>query len=136
MREINEAWKVLGEPDRRARYDDDLHRRARAAANPAGASRAAGGATRVGDPDADDDFDAHRDDSDDDLEDIDLLRPLSRGEAFLLQRGPWIAAVLIALALLVGTAYAGGARNRPAQTPSSLQSGIECVDTPAEPCGP
>lgn len=127
MREINEAWAVLGASDRRARYDDDLHRAARVASPAPAAPSQDHLETEVG-------FDGLEDV--DDLEDVDILRPLSRGEAFLLQRGPWIAAVLIALALLIGTAYAGNARPRPAQTPSSLQSGIECVDTPAEPCGP
>lgn len=139
MREINEAWAVLGESDRRARYDEELHRAAdsrgaRRSPDPGTASTPPrhptdrSQAARAEPPDSVDDLD--------DLDDIDLLRPLSRGEAFLLQRGPWIAAVLIALALLVGTAYARSSRPAPTRTPSSLQSGLDCVDTPAEPCGP
>ncbi len=142
MREINEAWAVLGESARRTRYDEELHRAAdsrgaKRATDPGRAStssrttpgqRAAAREDPSGTVDDPDDAD--------DLEDIDLLRPVSRGEAFLLQRGPWIAAVLIALVLLVGTAYAGSVRPAPTRTPTSLQSGIDCVDTPAEPCGP
>lgn len=139
MREINEAWAVLGESARRARYDEELHhaadsRGAKRAPDPGTASSAR--PTTSGQRSASHDASPGPVDDLDDLEDIDLLRPVSRGEAFLLQRGPWIAAVLIALALLVGTAYAGSARPAPTRTPSSLQSGIDCVDTPAEPCGP
>jgi len=136
MREINEAWSVLGDDGQRTRYDESLRRAAEGSATQrrdSAATKPTGGRAEEGDepPGSGEPFGA-----DDDLEDIDLLRPLSRGEAFLLQRGPWIAAVLIALALLIGTAYAGSGRMAPTTTPSNLQSGIECVDTPAEPCGP
>lgn len=71
--------------------------------------------------------------SDDDFDDDDFDE-MTAAEVFILRRGPWIAAIVLALALLIGTAYAGGGSStpEPVRYPQEQQN---CVDTPAESCG-
>lgn len=88
MREINEAWHVLGEPGRRSAYDQELSR-----SN--GATRPSGRPPRppVSEPELEDDTDG--------LE----VHP---GTFMLLRRGPMIVMLLVGLLIFVFTAYAGG----------------------------
>lgn len=138
MREINEAWAVLGDAANRTRYDAEMRRQA----NSAGADRFARAAaegeppTRAAQDSGGDDF-GHANfghaNSDDDFDDDDFDE-MTAAEVFILRRGPWIAAIVLALALLIGTAYAGGGSStpEPVRYPQDQQN---CVDTPAEPCG-
>jgi len=123
MREINEAWRVLSDPERRRRYDAE--RRASASSPASAAANSAGSSARTsthGPPGAagpsgprpharpvpDDEFDDtdpfDRRDAFDDPDDLDV----HPGTFLLLRRGPMVAIITVAVLLFVVTAYAGG----------------------------
>jgi hypothetical protein len=98
MQEINEAWEVLGDVDRRARYDLDVRqgttRTGADAARPGGGSGRKPWTPRPGDDAWMDDFGAWRDDTD--LLAPDPVRPH--------RRNPWMVlpVALFALGILSG----------------------------------
>ncbi|MCU1453547.1 MAG: chaperone protein DnaJ [Acidimicrobiales bacterium] len=95
MQEINEAWQVLGDPDRRARFDLDV-RHGSAGSGPTGErpSRGKPWTPRAGDDAWMDDFGSWRDDSD-------LLAP---DPIHPRRRNPWMVlpVALFALGVLSG----------------------------------
>ena len=121
MREVNAAWTVLSDQERRRAYDRTLQ--VQRIAEAAGATRTdgAGGAARPGGPPRSGtataasgagsgggyrpwEFDDERDraaDVDPDEE------PLPTWHFWLLRRGPVVAAVVLAIGIFVFTAYAG-----------------------------
>jgi hypothetical protein len=112
MREVNEAWAVLSDPQRRRAHDAELRARV-ATAGGAGSATGAPGADpsgargRAGRPEDDDDPDqAFRRAR---LAEVDPDEPeLSPGHLWLLRRGPVVVALVVAVVLFVVTAYAGG----------------------------
>jgi hypothetical protein len=114
MREVNAAWTVLSDADRRSAYDRTLHAaRVGGAARPSGAAPGAASGSAAG-PSAPRpagatsaqrawEFDAEYDraaELDPDEE------PLSAWHFWLLRRGPVIAALVLAVGIFVFTAYA------------------------------
>ena len=101
MREVTAAFAVLGDAEARQRYDGELAGRApgdAGSARPAPAQRPAEVAR---------DEDERWDDGRWDEYDDDEMVEMTGAEAFLLRRGPVIAAIVVALLIFVGSAYAG-----------------------------
>lgn len=133
MREVNAAWTVLSDPARRTDYDRSL-RAARSSAEP-GTSRPPSGTTRSDgapprsaapedavDPDAA--YARAR------LDELDPDEPeLTSAHVWLLRRGPIVLALLVAGALFVMTAYAGGAGDDDAEGQPPRTSAVpeDCV---------
>lgn len=122
MREVNEAWAVLGDPAARARYDLELRASLRGR-SPAGGR---GGPAPAVDPDPEE----WSEDPDDDED----LVELSRAEAAFLRRGPVVLALVLALVIFIGTAYAGSRAVSNLPNPADPRPSLACVDTPREPC--
>jgi len=136
MREVNAAWTVLSDPDRRRAYDRSLQ-----AARTGGGSSAGSTGAGPGRPDAgaaaaggvDEEFDdpdaywARRR-----AAEVDPDEPQMGAASFwLLRRGPIVAALVVAVILFVGTALAGG-RGSPrsggeVDRPPPLAPDSECV---------
>jgi len=108
IREVNEAWRVLSDPTRRAAYDTSLRPARNGSPGNAPAGRPRGGAATNGSPrrppapapppvvdDADEDGDV------DEVE-------LSPAAFHLMRKGPLVALVVVVTLLFVVTAYAGG----------------------------
>ncbi|CAN5677844.1 hypothetical protein BH10ACT3_BH10ACT3_06630 [soil metagenome] len=144
MREVNQAWTALSDPDRRADYDRMLRAQA---TGPTGAGSAAYGSGASGpgsarsygadvgatarnpqtgypiDDDPDEFYRRLRESS------IDPDEPQLAGWHFwLLRRGPIVAAVLVALFLFVATAYAGGGGGGSDQAvTTTVPPALDCV---------
>jgi hypothetical protein len=108
MRRVNEAWRVLGDARRRRDYDRGLEARAGVAAgSAAGGAEGGSGAPRI-DPRL---FDpaylaARREAQYDHIE---------RGHAAVLRTLPWLAVLGFLAAIVIFTAYQGGAGSDEAQ---------------------
>ena len=107
MREVNEAWSVLRDPQRRRAYDAE-----RAATRRAPSTRPARPAAAVAVADADEDL-------------VDVLPPMGRVTAGLFRHLPWVVLVVVLGTIFVATAYAGGGDDDPAESPAA---GRRCVD--------
>lgn len=121
MREINESWEVLRDPDRRRAYDLDRLAGGRRPSSAGGAPprpRAAPPA-RVEDPD-------------DDL--VDVLPPMTALTAGLLRHLPWVVALVVFGLIFVVSAYAGSDDGTEAPAPSSAAANVgRCIDVEAGP---
>ncbi|MEJ7585847.1 MAG: J domain-containing protein [Acidimicrobiales bacterium] len=96
MREINEAWRALGDPVRRRSYDESL----RGPRGPAG-SMATAAAHRSGPmPAADDDEDM-----------VDVMGDIGPLQAHVIRGLPWIVLIVVFGAIFVFTAYATAGRS-------------------------
>lgn len=114
MREVNAAWTVLSDPQRRHRYDESIRAGARVHET---ASRTARPAAPP-EPEAPDALDVF-DDPDDE--------PLPYWQYVLLRRGPIVAMLVVAAVLFVVTAYAsGGPDERRGNAPGGVAA-EECV---------
>jgi curved DNA-binding protein CbpA len=96
MQDVNEAWRVLGDPARRAAYDRSLAARDTTPARPP--SPATGSRTTPVDPDLDTPI-AHP-----------LAEPGDLGIS-IVRMVPWVAVAIILVAIFVFTAYAGPSRS-------------------------
>ncbi len=128
MREISEAWQVLRQPERRLSYDRELIRER---------DRAAAARLKVEPPDprivlrdADAGPDRGVGSDDEDLDDVELSAPM----AFILRRGPIIAVLVVAAALFIGSAYAGGDRDSDDGPPTTNSETLE-LDADSSPIG-
>jgi hypothetical protein len=145
MREVNEAYEVLKDTARRQAYDRDhgvstARPTSGSGSGTGGASRAPGGPSAATDPSrprARPPGNPERFDADpawreqypgghsawmDDVDDVEV----SPFVAFVLQRGPLIAVLVLAAFLFIATAYAGGgASDEPGPT---APTSIECPD--------
>lgn len=125
MREINESWQVLRDPQRRREYDQSRlggGRRAGGASAPGSGRRTAPTGVDDHDPGSGHDLDL---DDDDDLVDV---APEVHGLAGALYRHlPWVVLLVVLAVIFVATAYAG--RPDPATTPvpSTVPTGT-CID--------
>ncbi len=115
MREINESWAVLQDPQRRRAYDEERVGAARrrpstARPGPAPAARAAVA------------------EDDDDL--VDVLPPMGGVMAGLLRHLPWVVALVVLGGIFLLSAYAGSGGDAEAPTtPTVPVSHIgECLD--------
>lgn len=109
MREINEAWRVLGDPDRRRAYDRERWGGGTAAASPPGPS-AASVPVATSPPDL-----------------VDVVGPLSVGGARAVRHLPWLVLVAVLGGIFVVTAYA----SRDPEPDAPVRSGNEvgtCLD--------
>ncbi|HEX4820959.1 MAG TPA: J domain-containing protein [Acidimicrobiales bacterium] len=97
MREVNEAWRILGNPRRRRRYDLELMPSRPQTADVRFSSRSDGTMPEVID-----------------YEEIDSTARIVRGL-------PWMIAVVVLFAIFVFTAYAatGGGKTTPTPTPAN-----------------
>ncbi len=129
MREVNGAWEVLNDDDRRRRYDESLRRQAspatgsRAGASPGTpAARAAPGAAPVSTPSSVD-----ADLVDDDL--VDVMGEVGPFGSLLMRHLPWLVAAAVLVGILVVSAYATATRNSsdPAGVRTPAQSVGSCV---------
>lgn len=112
MREVNEAWRVLQDPERRRRYDDS--RRTAAATRPRPAARAASSdITPV----------------DDDL--VDVLPPMTLTEARVFRHLPWVAIAVLLLGIFVVSAYAGDGADDDAPEVDRRVAVGECLNVPS-----
>jgi hypothetical protein len=104
MREVNAAWTVLSDPDRRRAYDRSL--RASSASGRSAAGPSPGRATSREDPEFDDpdEYWARRRAAEVDPDEV----PMGAVSFWVLRRGPIVAALVVAVILFVGTALAGG----------------------------
>jgi hypothetical protein len=104
MREVNAAWTVLSDPDRRRAYDRSL--RASSSSGPSAAGPSSGRATSGEDPEFDDpdEYWARRRAAEVDPDEV----PMGAVSFWVLRRGPIVAALVVAVILFVGTALAGG----------------------------
>ena len=104
MREVNAAWTVLSDPDRRRAYDRSL--RASSSSGPPAAGPSSGRATSGEDPEFDDpdEYWARRRAAEVDPDEV----PMGAVSFWVLRRGPIVAALVVAVILFVGTALAGG----------------------------
>ena len=108
MREINEAWRVLGDPAARRAYDESrLGRRRHTSANRPGPV----GTTVV-----------H---TDDDL--VDVLPPMTGLTAGLMRHLPWVAILVVFGVIFVATAYAT-TKHDPASAVHPPVAAGSCVD--------
>lgn len=120
MREVNAAWTVLSDPDQRRRYDPSIVSRPTASSGPTAqpggwSGETAGGSTAGTRTRASTSVDELA--YDDDI-------ALSPWHFWLLRRGPVIAALVVAVAIFVFTAYAGttddhGTRNSTTPPPEN-----------------
>lgn len=132
MREVNAAWSVLSDPDRRAAYDRSLL--ADGTSSPTRGRTTAHAAARSSLPEDADDPDAAFARAR--AAELDPDEPeLSAAHFWLLRRGPLVAALVVAFLLFVVTAYAGsgggaggGAAAGPTTTQGALADGDgDCV---------
>ena len=125
MRRVNEAWRVLGDDRRRREYDLGLQARAGVAS---GATSSAGPTTgpridpRLFDPE----YLAARREA--------QYEHIDRGHAAVLRTLPWLAVLGFLAAIVIFTAYQGGAGSDeadPAAGPASGEVAQEPVELPA-----
>lgn len=128
MREVTEAWSVLGTEDSRRTYDADLAvRRSSSAGSDAGSNgmegtpRPASRPTNVDQPNAQEMFrrmEAERKASGKwvDADDDDMVDFTGHGMGVGWRRGPVFVAVAIALGIFIGTAYASTKPAEPGTT--------------------
>lgn len=109
IREINQAWKVLGDRAARARYDEALARASRVGSGE-GPGRPAPPASRAVRPSVDQD--------DDDL--IDVGPDLGPLGSVVMRSLPWVAVLGALILIFVVTAYATGGRGQP--SPTTIQT--------------
>lgn len=125
MREINEAWRTLGDPVRRRRYDETLRTTRQPAARPNGNRMR----TAVPVPTPTDD--------DDDM--IDVMGEIGPLQAQVVRGLPWVLLLLVFGAIFVFTAYAtaGKSARAPAtrQPPASVANGA-CLTVRTGPTPP
>jgi hypothetical protein len=124
MREINEAWDVLRDPQRRRAYDEQRlaaarqHRRPDPRPGPPVRTTAGGAAGGDGDG-----------------ADLDLVDagPVVHGLGGAVVRHlPWVAILAVLAVIFVITAYAGTGAEEPPPTTQPLAAGV-CVDVAAGP---
>jgi hypothetical protein len=109
MREVNAAWTVLSDPDRRRAYDRSLRASSSSgpsSSGPSAAGPSSGRATSGEDPEFDDpdEYWARRRAAEVDPDEV----PMGAVSFWVLRRGPIVAALVVAVILFVGTALAGG----------------------------
>ncbi|MFM7509507.1 MAG: J domain-containing protein [Actinomycetota bacterium] len=120
MQEVNAAWTVLSDPDRRRRYDRSLRPTDERATTPPGPSPQ---------PEADDpdEYFARVRAAEVDPDEP----PMGAASFWLLRRGPIVAALFVAVILFVGTALAGGGRGAAGSgsddSPPPLAPDSQCV---------
>ena len=128
MREVNAAWTVLSDPERRRRYDESL--RAPTSGRSSGSSTS--GSAGTGPPRSEPQFDdpdeywAQRRAAEIDPDEPEL-HPV---QFWLLRRGPIVAALIVAAILFVGTAVAGsggGVDSAPPSTAVPIDANGGCV---------
>ncbi len=133
MREVNAAWTVLSDHDRRRAYDTELRA---ARTGPTGTRTAASAPPRPGPGSSRQPFRGPPEDASDPdaafarrrLDEIDPDEPgLSAGHYWLLRRGPVVLMVLVGLVLFVVTAYAGSGSRTGDDTSSTTTSPPDCV---------
>lgn len=134
MREVTEAYGVLGDPERRTAYDAALRGASRTSTGSSGStgstgssSRPSGGPARARSERPATGFEGgggYRVTPDDGLPGDDP--EVSAAVAFLLRRGPLIALLVVAAVLFVGTAYAGQGR-----TPTPQRTTTTCTTATA-----
>lgn len=122
MREVNESWHVLGDPNRRRAYDaqrrgDAAHR---SAAPRASSDSGAGESTETHR-----DLVRSRDEVDDDL--VDVLPPMRAFTAGVFGFLPWAVLLLVLGLIFVVTAYAGGDDSAVSPRPPDAVVG-DCLD--------
>lgn len=115
MREVNEAWQVLGDADRRRAYDEEQRRASGRSASPREPGRARSSVPAVVD-------------DDDDL--VELAGDMGPVQAGLFRHGPWVALVVIFAVIFVVTAYATSSKQDEEPTGSQVGS---CVDVAVGP---
>lgn len=118
MREINEAWRVLGDAARRRDYDRSRLRTStadRRAARPGPVARPVGLATQ----------------DDDDL--VDVLPPMTALTAGVMRHLPWVAILVVLGGIFIATAYASTANKDPATTSHRPVAVGRCIDLAAGP---
>jgi hypothetical protein len=124
MRRVNEAWRVLGNAQRRREYD-----RAMEARIPGPTSAAAGGGATAGtspriDPRLlDPEYLAARRRAHDD--------EIVRGHAVVLRMAPWVAVLGLLVAIFVVTAYARPQESEPVAAPTTVAGPAIGVDAGA-----
>ncbi|MBX3313588.1 MAG: J domain-containing protein [Actinobacteria bacterium] len=116
-REVNEAWRILRDPELRRRYDEERRLRGRpagAADRPARTAVAPAG-EHLGD---------------DDL--VDVLPPMTDLQAGLFRHLPWVAIAVVFLGIFVMTAYANhDARTGTSTGSTARQAQVgDCLDVP------
>ena len=133
MREVNAAWTVLSDHDRRRAYDTSLRA---ARTGPTGTRTASSAPPRPGPGSSRQPFRGPPEDAPDPdaayarrrLDEIDPDEPeLSAGHYWLLRRGPVVLIVLVGLVLFVVTAYAGSGSRTGDDTSSTTTSPPDCV---------
>lgn len=126
-REVNEAWRVLRDPEQRRLYD--ASRRAEARHRGADASGApATTVARPGTGDADSDAGDLDPTGDEDL--VDVLGPMTAVQAGLVRHLPWLLVAGMLIGIFVLSAYADrddGAGERPASRAAAVG---DCLDIP------
>lgn len=105
IREVNEAWRVLGDAELRAKFDDQRHRAARRDTAPMVVSED-GPVVNI------------------DIEPNEGFQVRSEGVAALLRSLPWLIVGSLGVGIFVFTAFAGSGRSEPAGTTSTTP---ECV---------
>jgi hypothetical protein len=139
MREVNAAWTVLSDADRRADYDRSLAvaRVVGPPTGPAGRPTAGpAGSTRPEDADDPDAALARARAAEVDPDEPDL----TAAHFWLLRRGPLVAALVLAVVIFVATAYAGtgagGGRDAGSTSVPALATGSGgCVQVNADRVG-
>ena len=135
MREVNAAWTVLSDGDRRRAYDTEL-RAARTGPTGARSAAANGAPPRPGPGSSRQPFSGAPEDAPDPdaayarqrLDELDPDEPeLSAGHYWLLRRGPVVLIVLVGLVLFVVTAYAGSGSRTSDEISSTTTSPPDCA---------
>jgi hypothetical protein len=109
MRRLNEAWRVLGDPGRRAHYDTELDLAVRGPQPPHSAGvRVDSGVARIDPRLLDPEF-LHS-------QRLHHFDTIDRRQSIALRYGPWLALVALVMGIFVFTAYEGADPSQPVPT--------------------